>query len=888
MAKGETKRTVSQLASNTVEELYGFFLDSPSEAWARLPDLNPLSDEQIDEIVSQLREYTTESKSIQNAIVKDVAQFEEGDLEALLKKGLGKPILAGETKYNRAEIPADLVALYRRLGQHLAALRIKEHRQHLAAARALLDSFHGHFSQLKRSARGMEFSDVTRAIDLGWERVRRLGADDREETPLRHWLLDEFQDTNPAQWRSLEPQVTTALKHDGSLMVVGDTKQAIYGWRGGDARLFDSVEQLCQDDRTVLTLDVSRRSAQAVLDAVNQIFHYARDTDDWEDHADGARAWTAGFIEHRSAFKQRAGYACLEGAADPLDRAVEIAQELYSRTAHCSIAILVRNNDKVGTLIEKLTRAGVPASEEAGKSIADSPTIQIVLSALHLIDHPADSVARFHLAATPLGLAWGLVPEPEGSDSNQGRIPAIAARQRELLIEQGYGPTIETWAQALIRPDDARERQRLEQLIDLAFHFEPRATLRPSDFARYIETTKVSDPSSERVRVMNFHQSKGLEFDAVIVPDLDRHWIGQRPSFVAHRPQVTSLIGAIGPYVSREFRSLFPPDMVEWTTRWEAEQIGENMSMFYVAMTRAARALYLVSKPCKADARLTKWSSLIVHALRPGEPILEGLRTYEHGDPQWFESAEAELSALDSAPSDERELHPSPINLTSGEPRLGRNLRRASPSSREGGFRIRVSDLFKQGNPAALARGTAIHALFELIRWLDADAAPSPESLQQCLDRLEETPRDSQRIIDQFTRMLERPATAELLNEQAQLSWARDRWPRLGSDISAEVSNEHRFVFFEPATDGLQLCSGSIDRLVRFQGSQGAAAAIIDYKTDSVDLADPSSLSDRVSHYRPQLLAYRDAVARLLKLSPDQIAARLVFVEIDKVVDVAD
>lgn len=896
LAKGATTRSIIQLATNTVADLYSYYLDGATDAWDKLPEPKLLSSEQLEQLVKQLKGFSCDSAGINQAVEDDIDEILVGNFDRLMDKGIGKKVFAGETKFNKATIPAELVTIYQRIGQHMAGLKLHEHRQHLKGARRLLETYHEHFRQLKRSSRGMQFDDVTRAIDQGWKYVHEIGADTREESPLHHLLLDEFQDTSPAQWRSLAPQVQSALDHDGTLMIVGDTKQAIYGWRGGDARLFDAVESWVDRDRSIQTLDVSRRSAQVVLDVVNTVFRYAQETKDWEDSEDGVRQWTAGYVEHRSAFANRSGYAILEGAEEPLDRAVEIAKQLYDDTTHCSIALLVRSNNDVASLIAKLSAAGVPASEEAGKSIADSPSVQIVLSALHLIDHPSDSVARFHVALTPLGAAWGLAPEPEATSANEKIIEQIAARERRLLIENGYGPTIESWIEPLLATNDRREQQRLSQLVDLAFHYDPKATLRPSDFVRYVEREKVSDPSSERVRVMNYHQSKGLEFDAVILPDLDRSWIGMRTQFVAHRPSVTDPISVVAPYIAKPYRSLMESELVEWSKQWEGEQIAESMSMFYVAMTRAARALYMVAPACKADARLTKWSALLIHALRPGEPITVNTTAYEHGDPFWYQAADRELAERESHEPEPKELNQQPLTLRTADPRLARQLRSASPSSREGGFKIRVTDLLKQGNATALARGTAIHALFELIEWRDSSIgsfASERDKFRDRLMQLEETPQEIEQILAEFEQMLAQPQTQSLFNQTSQIQWARTRWPELSAKMTSSVSNEHRFVLFEPdsaATDAdqLQLCAGSIDRLVRFSSGKQQAALIVDYKTDSIAKGDREALKQRVSHYRPQILAYRQAVARLLKLPSDRIAAMLAFVELDELVEVRE
>ena len=67
----------------------------------------------------------------------------------------------------------------------------------------------------------------------------------------------------------------------------------------------------------------------------------------------------------------------------------------------------MRKNDSVARLIYELRQLDVPASEEGGNPLTDSAAVNVVLSALRLADHPGDTVARFHLANSPLGPALG-------------------------------------------------------------------------------------------------------------------------------------------------------------------------------------------------------------------------------------------------------------------------------------------------------------------------------------------------------------------------------------------------------------------------------------------------------------------------------------------------
>ena len=93
----------------------------------------------------------------------------------------------------------------------------------------------------------MSFDDVTRLVGTAAGDGTLDAARWRGIRFPRHLLLDEFQDTSPAQWRVLERLAEHAVTSRGSFFAVGDGKQAIHGWRGGAAELFDALPAFFAD-----------------------------------------------------------------------------------------------------------------------------------------------------------------------------------------------------------------------------------------------------------------------------------------------------------------------------------------------------------------------------------------------------------------------------------------------------------------------------------------------------------------------------------------------------------------------------------------------------------------------------------------------------------------
>ena len=90
---------------------------------------------------------------------------------------------------------------------------------------------------------------------------------------FRHYLIDEFQDTSLSQWRNLSLMVEEALAHGGSLFYVGDKKQAIYAFRGGESLLFDALQsQLTHFNVEPMNLDRNFRSCPEIIKFNNRVF----------------------------------------------------------------------------------------------------------------------------------------------------------------------------------------------------------------------------------------------------------------------------------------------------------------------------------------------------------------------------------------------------------------------------------------------------------------------------------------------------------------------------------------------------------------------------------------------------------------------------------------
>ena len=915
LTKGTASRTVSDLIDETVRDCGEVALETDPAAWVKVPRPTPPSFTELQRSRQQLEELcnddTRTNKRLQEAIAKDLAAAERDQWEELLKRGILKNLLEGNPTYYKKELDPQTLAVYEPILDQAKRLTLHRLSVQTEGTRELLDKFDREFRELQRRQGECSFSDVARALaewsELSDETDHSSGSlAVRLDSRMSHLLLDEFQDTSPLQWSVLRPFAEQVARKqppkkragqkqlfgDGDLppsfFCVGDVKQAIYGWRGGDARIFGTLLRHLPQ-LTSQELAKSYRSAQPIIDTVNTVFQMMPRHPNLERLAAPIQSWCDAFPEHTTAKTELSGFVQLRTVAAKgdgesqgdvtLQAAADLIADLATKHPTRSIGVLTRSNDAVAKLIFELHHRDVSASEEGGHPLTDSVAVRLLLSLLTLADHPGDSIARFHVATSPLGPAFQFVDFDDDAAAAQ-----LAESLRRRLLCDGYGPCLAAWSKLLADHGSSRDHVRLNQLVKLADGYQPSATLRPSDFVEFVREERVADPSGDRIRVMTVHQAKGLQFDIVVLPELDKNVPGQTPALVAGNADPVEPPDAVCLYRDESIQQLLPPELQQLFEQDTERRTHESLCVLYVALTRAIHAMYLLiapheKEPTKSFAGLLR-ASLTDDFLAPKNSVL-----FETGNADWDVVA-PQRRAERRQPSDEsRKSHvvrgltptgspstalPSQICFAPPLPKPTRGWQRESPSTHESRPSRKLAELLRTPPAHALERGTLIHKWFEQIEWLD-DGQPSDDQLLAAARTLAPLTFDPAKVLPEFRSLLDKPKIAAVLTRDS--STHRSLTPR--------VLREHPFVCRFEQT----LINGVVDRLVLWSdGDQVVAAELFDFKTDAI--GDDASLAARVESYRPQLDSYRRAVAQLFDLSSDHIAANLVFVQRGEVVEV--
>jgi DNA helicase-2/ATP-dependent DNA helicase PcrA len=400
---------------------------------------------------------------------------------------------------------------------------------------------------------------------------------ERWQKAFRYVLVDEYQDTNHAQYRLLQ---LLAGKHR-NLCAVGDPDQSVYSFRGADIRNILEFERDFPETRTI-ALEQNYRSTNTILQAANGVISYNRERKEknlWSELGVGEQVRAIEVEdEHAEARFVAAGIAAL-------------VEEGYSGS---EIAVFYRTNAQSRVLEDVLVRQGVAYQVIGGPRFYERAEIKDVIAYLQVIDNPYDAVSLQRVANRPRrgigdtslarlstyadghGISlWEALAQ--GEEAGVAAAPLRAVQSLRTLLQSLQAGALELDVADLLervlersgylesleaeRTIEAQGRiENLQELVGVAREYQSTAT-EPSLSGFLQEISLYSDQDAIRgdeslVTLMTLHNAKGLEFTAVFM-------IGMEEGIFPHS------------------RSL------------EEQMLEEERRLCYVGMTRAKERLVL-------------------------------------------------------------------------------------------------------------------------------------------------------------------------------------------------------------------------------------------------------------------------------------------------------
>ena len=704
-------------------------------------------------------------------------------------------------------------------------------------------------------------------------------------------IVDEYQDSNAVQ-----EAILNRIKRDDDLFFVGDVKQSIYGFRMAEPGLFlEKLRTFTGAAGKRIDLNHNFRSSPEVLAVVNRVFEKLMTPDQSDVLYDEKAAL-------RSGMEQPAGAVELHLIEKKPDEAAETAESLEGAEAEArfcarrirelmenelyreapdadprpyrygDFAILLRSTANARVFARTLALGGIPCYAQLTGGYFESVEVMVMLNLLRVIDNRRQDIPLLSVLRSAVGgfsheelidlrtrypkgelldcLLAAAEDDPEGKAARfldrveAWRQESVIATVEELLSR--LLDETELYVEMGALPGGIQRQANLDALVSKAQSYDATGSFGLHGFLKYMDDARDSARSgaaqtvqSDVVRILSIHKSKGLEFPAVFLCELNRQFSreGENAPLLLHRDLGMGLIFVDGDGVKRD--PLFRRGVKLLNRR---QQVEEEMRVLYVAMTRAKRRLVLVGSEKNAREALDKPEVLTPYAVRGARSFLRWLLMTAKADIPAFVHPREEfvLPAGVARPA-----------LPDGDPALVASLMRryayeypfaevagvpnkTSVTALADKHTLTFTEPAFAAEEGALRRGTDVH---ELLRRLPLKPLRS-EELDAYL-----VAHDGQRYkvnlayfmgTDLFARMCQSPR----VYRELPFTLAMDTGELLGVPSAERV-----------------LLQGVID--VCFQ--EGDGFVLLDYKTDHVE-GDPALWAER---HRRQVELYARALGTL-------------------------
>ncbi|GGD50534.1 exodeoxyribonuclease V subunit beta [Pseudoxanthomonas indica] len=512
-----------------------------------------------------------------------------------------------------------------------------QHQRRLALLHALRTQAHGRLDVLKTQRRVQTFDDLIEGVHQALAGPQGPVLIQRLRAQYRTALVDEFQDTDERQWDIFRTLFAASAQEgeDRALFLIGDPKQAIYGFRGGDVDTYLRA----RDEATLAPrLDRNFRSRPSVLRAIDALYANAgeeaflkpgirfepvqagdkrqdRDLlrDDRAAPALTLRVITPGETDPVGAFnaelsRQRATQACVAAIHDWLSLAQQGRAQIDGQPVRPGdIAVLVRKHGEATRIQRALAAVGIPAVAAGRQSLFATDEAQELDALLQALLHPADDGRlRTALATVLLGLDAAQLAALRDAGTPWQRHQHAALAWRARWQQDG--------ALALITDLCAEHAPRLLELVDgerrltnylqLAEQLQEASThtLGPQGLSDWLQQriaeADIDDEAqllrlesdAARVQIVTLHKSKGLEYPLVFLP-----FIGIGGGRSERGRHCT---------VHEQGQRVLHWKLAKDEPRWQAvvqakaqEDAEEDARLLYVGLTRAEHALWIASGP---------------------------------------------------------------------------------------------------------------------------------------------------------------------------------------------------------------------------------------------------------------------------------------------------
>ncbi len=458
---------------------------------------------------------------------------------------------------------------------------------------------------------------------------------------FKHYFIDEFQDTSRLQWENLIPLLDNTMSSTkGSLLLVGDAKQAIYRWRGGQAEqfinLYNNPNKPFQIKGEVLTLDTNFRSAKAVVNFNNSFFEYLGATS--FNNPDHAKLYKNATQKQHSSTNGYVQLSFLDIDKDE-NRDDLFAQEVYAKInlalkndfVLSDICILVRKRKEGVAIANYLSKKEIKITSNETLLLKNSEKIQFINNFFKLLTKPTEAllmvrclkfIAKQHHIKDKHQFYTNHVKTNTEAFFESFKPLNINVNKSSLLQLNLYD-----LAEEIIRTFNINTQPDayVQFYLDVVLEFSQKQNNNITAFIEYFEKNEhalsiVSPENSDAVSIMTIHKSKGLEFPVVIFPfaDLDIYRENEPKVWYETNSETHEGFENILINYSKDIASFSEQGASIYNMRQSQLELDSN-NLLYVALTRAEQQLYIISKKDindKGEVSLKKHSGLFISYLK--------------------------------------------------------------------------------------------------------------------------------------------------------------------------------------------------------------------------------------------------------------------------------
>ncbi len=459
----------------------------------------------------------------------------------------------------------------------------------------------------------------------------------------RHFLLDEFQDTSGLQWKNLLPLIQNGLAQNYSSLIVGDVKQSIYRWRGGDLSILQS--QLQHDIHPSLTatheLDTNYRSDGGVVGFNNHFFQSAAELiASQSESAFAKEAYSE--AEQKIAVNPDQGFVRIQFLEEEddddsfLDRSLarlpRLIEELQEKGVPLKdIAFLVRTNREGQQIANRFMeyRASAEVIEGCRYDVVSNESLMVdrascvlvLLSALRLLEDANHQIARAHLAyeyqklwPSQAFIDWNEIFTDSKTAAFNKWMPPAFIQQRERLAALPLFEMVENLIQIFNLGSVGEEVIYLQSFQDIIQEFSQREKNDLTSFLAWWELNREKKSIQvaggvDAAQIITIHKAKGLQFKYVIIPFLDWELGAGFKEVLLWCKSEHPLLQEAGympiRYVSNLVKTVFQEDYHKETQRLNLD----NLNLLYVAFTRAEAGL-IAFAPDKRSSKEGKFATV--------------------------------------------------------------------------------------------------------------------------------------------------------------------------------------------------------------------------------------------------------------------------------------